>query len=195
MWTCTLTWTSRYNELGIPCIICSHSNQLGSNSLRVIDVGCSKGVTMHNCQQILANRGIEIETIGIDQSAKVKKDAENNLDQFISSNVLCVDDHNANADVVICANMLRWGVTPLEKSQVIKKCASFLNPTGILIMASPIPKRFGRRPEKGEADICDPTNRLKFLKVGLRVLGLDRIKEITILNKAEGDRLSKYICK
>ena len=198
MWTDNRTWAGRYDELGISCIISSHSDRLGSNSLRVIDVGCSKGAATYDCQQILANRSIKIETIGIDQSPKIRKDAEKNLDQFILSNVLCVENHIGNADVVICANMLRWGVTPLERCQVIKKCAGFLNPTGILIMASPIPKGFGRRPEKGEADICNPTNKRKLLRAALHLGGiprLDMVNEIRILNKAECSRLAKHMCK
>ena len=192
MWKCEWTWRGRYDELGIPCIIDSYRKRMSVNSLHVIDVGCSRGDAMNDCQQLLETRGVHLDTVGIDQSPNVKTKAEKNLDRFILSDVLHVENNNNTADVVICANMLRWGVLPEEKRLVVKKCASFLKPTGILILASPLPDQFGRRPEKDESDLCKPTIRRKLMRSLLANFLINLLKEVNILDKSEAEKFSKH---
>ena len=192
MWKCGWTWGSRYDELGIPCIIDSYRKRIGVNSLLVIDVGCSKGDAMNDCQRLLKTRGVQLDTVGIDQSPNVKKKAEKNLDRFILSDVLRVENNDNTADVVICANMLRYRVMPEEKRLIVKKCASFLKPPGILILASPFPDQFGRRPEKDESDLCEPTIRRKVMRSLLANFGNNLLKEVKILDKSVAERFSKH---
>ena len=183
MWKCTFTWSDRYDELGIPCIIDSYSQQLKLDSLVVIDVGCSSGVALNDCRQLLEARGVTLYTVGIDQSLKVRKDAEKNLNRFILSNVLSVKNCGGVADVVICANMLRYNVTFEEKSLIVGKCARFLKPTGILILASPFPSHFGRHPKKSELCLFDPTPWRKFMRFVLTRLPSNLLQEVLILRK------------
>ena len=192
VWKCGLTWGGRYDELGIPCIIDSYSKEKSITSLRTIDVGCSKGVAIKNCQRLLVARGVWLDTVGIDQSSKVRKSAEKNLNRFILSNVLHVENCDNTADVVVCANMLRHGVSSVEKSQVVKKCADFLKPAGILILMSPFPNQFGRCPEKGGLIPYDMAMWRRFMNLLLPTPQY-LLKEIKILSKAEAEGLSKCV--
>ena len=147
---------------------------------------------MNDCQRLLKTRGVQLDTVGIDQSPNVKKKAEKNLDRFILSDVLRVENNDNTADVVICANMLRYRVMPEEKRLIVKKCASFLKPAGILILASPFPDQFGRRPEKDESDLCEPTIRRKVMRSLLANFGNNLLKEVKILDKSVAERFSKH---
>lgn len=196
MWGCGFTWNGRYDQLGIIGIIDSYSKKIDKKVLRVIDVGCSKGVTMHDCQQLLANRGICLETIGIDQSSKVEKTAIKNLDQFIRSNVLCAQIDDNIADIVICANMLRFKVPPEEKSMVIKKCAGFLKPTGILILDLAGTDQYACDIKNDEMRLYKPTYRRKFCRRILKskkILTKDMLKDINVLTKTNAEKLSEDI--
>lgn len=193
MWRCTFTWRGRYDELGIPCIIDTYSKQLGVDSLVVVDVGCSKGATLNDCQRLLTNRGVTLETIGIDQSPKIKIAAEENLDEFLLTDVLSVKNRENIADVVICANMLRNNVSHLEKISILKKCTQFLKPHGILILASPFPDQFGRHPTKNESYLYDPSTRRKVMRCLLAMFPPNLLNEILILNKIDAEKLSEYM--
>lgn len=187
-----MTWRGRYDELGIVCAIDSYRKRIDADSLLVMDVGCSTAVTMNDCKQCLAARGVILNTIGIDQSLKIKEHAETNLDRFILSNVLHVENYDNVADVVICANMLR-GVTPSAKSMVIEKCAKFLKPRGILILASSSTYCFGRHLKKSESRLYNPTLRRKLERCLLTIPLHNLVKEIKIFNKTDAVKFSKCL--
>ena len=193
MWKCTNTWKDRYDDLGIPCIIKEHAKRTGLQELCVVDVGCSKGVAMDNCKQLLVERGLRIKSVGIDQSSKVKKDAENNLDEFRLANVACKEIYGIAADVVICANALR-GVSPTEKSIVIKKCAEFLNTRGIFILVDSVPDGYGRLPRKNESYMLKSPC-LRIWRYANHHIMARLWKETRILNKTESEELSTQLCE
>ena len=188
-----MTRKGRYDELGITGVINSYSKKMDKDSLCVVDVGCATGAAMYDCQQLLANRGICLETTGVDQSSKVEKAARKNLDRFIRSNVLCAKIDDGSVDIVICANMLRYNVSPKEKIMVIKKCTGFLKPTGILILDLPDNIQFGCPIKKEELGIYKPTLWRKLMRCILeseKFLGKNLLKEIKVLRKIDAEKFS-----
>lgn len=192
MWKCTNTWKDRYDDLGIPCIIKEHAKRTGLQELCVVDVGCSKGVALKNCNRLLVKRGLRIKSVGIDQSSKVKKDAENNLDEFRLANVACDEIRGIVADVVICANALRW-VSSTEKGKVVKKCSDFINTRGIFIMVGSIPSGYGRLPGKNESDMLESPGLRLWRHLDQYIM--NRLcMQTRILNKTESEKLSIQLC-
>lgn len=129
-WRCDTTWKRRYDHFGVTGYALLHAKC--RKNLVIVDVGCSKGIAMLDCQKCLEQYDVHAYTIGIDISEKHKVEARNNLDEFILDNVLNVNAHMGDADIVICMNMERY-VDLEKKSQIIRKCAEFLKPDGMLI--------------------------------------------------------------
>ena len=129
-WRCDTTWKRRYDHFGVTgyALLCAKYRK----NLVIIDVGCSKGIAMLDCQECLELYGVHAYTIGIDISEKHKVEARNNLDEFILDNALNVNMHIDDADIVICMNMERY-IDLEKKSRIITKCAQFLKPDGMLI--------------------------------------------------------------
>lgn len=131
-WTCNNTWHTRYDDFGVTGYMLSHLRDI-KNAV-VIDVGCSNGKAVLGSKQCLSKHGIDIYAIGIDISTRknIITNAEKNLDEFINKNVLEVSQYVGKADVVVCLNATRL-VSNNLKSEIIKKCAWFLKPNGVLI--------------------------------------------------------------
>ena len=130
LWTCNTTWPSRYDDFGVTGYTFIHTKR--TKKATVIDVGCSTGEAMYTCQQCMLENGVELYTIGIDMSEDVRVKAEENLDQFIFKNICDVYEYIGEADVVICVNAIR-DVPKDIKGNIVRKCAEFLKPDGVLI--------------------------------------------------------------
>ena len=127
-WSRTITWKHRYNEIGITNLI----QRLNKRELLVMDVGCSKGVTIKHCKKTLLKHGITIHTVGVDGQRRVWDEAENNVDQLLRCDAKDVDSYDGAADVVICVNTVRF-TNPEYKKGVLNKCITFLKQDGVLI--------------------------------------------------------------
>ena len=134
VWKNNRTWRTRYDDFRVNGYMLEYAERVGKSSLYVIDVGCSNGEAILECKKCLFKYGVKIHIIGIDATKrpKILSKAKNNLDGFINSNVLDVKEYNEKADVVICLNTIRY-IDGDIKSAVIKKCAEFLKPKGVLI--------------------------------------------------------------
>ena len=127
-WNKTTTWKNRYNDFGVTGLI----QRLDKTELRVMDVGCSRGVTIKHCQKTLQKQGIAIKTIGVDGKEEVWDEAEKNIDQLIRHDAAEVNGYEGTADVVVCMNAIRF-IHPKDKKDVLKKCVVFLKDDGMLI--------------------------------------------------------------
>ena len=131
-WINNTTFQRRYDLMGVTGYIYEYANEL-SGEIRVADVGCSSGVALAECQSCLNGKGIKMHTIGIDGSPKVRAKAPKNLSDFVPYYVTEVNKERVGeCDIVICVNTVRYATIPYWY-QVIKKCAEFLKPDGILI--------------------------------------------------------------
>ena len=129
-WNCSRTEPKRYHYLGATGYALYHVRC--KDAATIIDVGCSTGVALLECKGYIDQQGTFIRAIGIDNSKEVASTAKENLDEFIPRDVLDVNAHKGDADVVMCLNVIRfveWDV----RSKIIKKCAKFLNEKGMLI--------------------------------------------------------------
>lgn len=150
-WKKTTTWPRRYHHFGVTDYILSRTRQ--KNEIVIIDVGCSTGEAMTECKKYLVQSGIGVYTIGIDSSETVSVAAKKNLDQFILSNVLDVNEHQKTADIVLCMNMERfvdWDV----RSRIIRKCNWFLKSDGMLITG--INKKHRKQLRMEQLDLANP---------------------------------------
>ena len=127
-WNKTTTWKNRYNDLGVTSLI----QRLVKIELCVMDVGCSRGVTIKHCQKTLQKQGITINTIGVDGKKEVWDEAEKNVDRLIRHDAAEVNGYEGTADVVVCMNAIRF-IHPKDKKDVLKKCVAFLKDDGMLI--------------------------------------------------------------
>ena len=131
-WTKNTTWCTRYDDFGATGYMLLHVK--GMEDAVIIDVGCSTGEAMKESKLCLSKHGVKLHAIGIDMADKAKliAEAENNLDKFVNKSVFNVDEYIGRADVVVCLNTIR-NVLGGTKSGIIKKCAGFLKPGGVLI--------------------------------------------------------------
>ena len=129
-WGCTTTWSERYDQFGATGYMLIHAKC--KEWITVVDVGCSTGDAINESKKCLARHNIALTTIGIDMSKDVEAKAKANLDRFIPKNVLDVNEHAGEADVVLCMNATRY-VTDDVSGSIIRKCTSFLKPNGVLI--------------------------------------------------------------
>ena len=140
-WTDNCTWRTRYDDFGVTGYILLHLR--GVKKAVIIDVGCSTGEAILECKKCLSKYDINLYTIGVDMTTDDKTCIKSmkNLDEFINKNICDVDEYIGKADVIICLNMTRF-VSGDLKSDIIKKCAKFLKPDGVLITGvNPIPRK------------------------------------------------------
>lgn len=133
------TREGRYNVLGVTGYVLKHAEN-SAEKMCVVDVGCSKGIAMRGARACLAKHNIGVYSIGIDPSPKIRSVARTNMDEFIDKDV-CEVDWYEKADVVICANVIRF-VDGQHKHKILKKCTQLLKPNGILIVAAGRYKKF-----------------------------------------------------
>lgn len=131
-WSIAITDKDRYEFTGINNFTINHLTQQGVKNPTMIDVGCSTGIAIKQTAKVMRALEFNPYTIGIDASKSVALKAEKNLDKFINRDVLDVDDHASMADVVICSKAAIFVLGP-RRSEMIRKCASFLKDDGILI--------------------------------------------------------------
>ena len=132
LWNNNITWKNRYDDFGVTGYMLLYAK--GRKDVVAIDVGCSKGIAVTESKKCLDKRGIRLHTIGIDMSgnAKLIAAAKNNLGEFVNGNALEVNGYTGKADIVVCLNVVRF-VPGDVKSRIIRKCAEFLKPDGVLI--------------------------------------------------------------
>lgn len=129
-WDCSRTEPKRYDYLGATGYALSYARR--RDKVTIVDVGCSTGVAMSECKRCIVRQGIGVHAIGIDMSGDVAARAKGELDEFILDDVLDVDSHQGDADVVMCLNVARF-VTWDVRCRIVRKCAWFLNGDGMLI--------------------------------------------------------------
>lgn len=131
-WSINITSPDRYEFTGITDFAVNYLKQQGTKRPIIIDVGCSFGTAMKKTTKIIRTLEFDPYTIGIDASKRVKPKAEQNFDEFINKDVLTVDGKEDTADIVICSRMAIY-VIGSRRTDIIKKCVSFLKDGGILI--------------------------------------------------------------
>lgn len=131
-WSVNTTSKNRYEFTGINKLIIDHLSQQKIPNPIIIDVGCSTGIALKETSEAMKRLSYKPYTIGIDQSKNVKSKAERNLCRFINSDVKDVDDLENTADVVICSKAAIY-ILGTRRSEIVRKCASFLKSSGILI--------------------------------------------------------------
>lgn len=118
--------------------VIEHIEQLGISHGTIIDVGCSKGEAF---EAMIERLGWDVNDpanffIGIDMHNDIKS---NIYHKQLKKNVLCIDDLDNKADVVILMNVTRGGLlfpkgcSRLTRAHIVEKCLGFLKDDGILI--------------------------------------------------------------
>src|SRR3989344_4852171 len=123
-WSSSFTFDERYEITGVNDRVLEYVRQNSKKNLIVLDVGCSTGIAVNTLQQKLKHEGLDITTIGIDVSPKVKKESEKNLDRFILGDILKIETKPDPADVVICSKMILF-VNYRKRAEIISKCSEF----------------------------------------------------------------------
>ena len=105
-------------------------------SLRILDVGCSKGVAAAYMKKRLLEANLEVSVSGIDPAPEVSAAARRNLDKFYEGDI----EHAKIAekhDVVLCARMMRFA-SPTEQKRLMAACAEHCMPNGVVIADAPL---------------------------------------------------------
>ncbi len=131
-WPAVTTSKDRYEFVGINDFIFDHIRQGGIKDPTIIDVGCSTGIAIKNTVEILRKQAFNSYVIGINASKTIKSKAEKNVDRFINKDVLDVESLDSTADIVICHKAAIF-VRGTRRADIIRKCATFLKDSGILI--------------------------------------------------------------
>ena len=132
-WSNTHTDKERYEKAGILDHMIKYFTDEKIVSPIIIDACCSNGVAIQYSVNKLKNElGITPFVIGIDISKDVKKYAEKNVDEFINSDILNVDNKKSSADIVICHKAAIY-IHGDQRSKIIQKCSTFLKKDGLLI--------------------------------------------------------------
>ena len=132
-WSNTHTDKERYEKVGILDDMIKYFTYEKIVSPTIIDACCSDGMAIQYSVNKLKNElGITPFVIGIDISKDVKKYAEKNVDEFINSDILNVDNKKSSADIVICHKAAIY-IHGDQRSKIIQKCSTFLKKDGLLI--------------------------------------------------------------
>ena len=132
-WSNTHTDKERYEKVGILDDMTKYFTYEKIVSPTIIDACCSNGMAIQYSVNKLKNElGITPFVIGIDISKDVKKYAEKNVDEFINSDILNVDNKKSSADIVICHKAAIY-IHGDQRSKIIQKCSTFLKKDGLLI--------------------------------------------------------------
>ena len=179
-WKSTRTREDRYNITGITDHILRHAKN-SPETMCVIDVGCSEGIAMSGARACLQKHRVNVYAIGIDLSSEVATLAKTNMDKFIKADVLEVDCHE-KADVVICANVVRY-VDGERKHKVLTKCAQLLKADGVLIVAAGTYKKFPKNSDNSSRS-CYPSKKGLLSRVCARIERFT-VRDVLCLNKGE----------
>jgi Zn-dependent protease with chaperone function/2-polyprenyl-3-methyl-5-hydroxy-6-metoxy-1,4-benzoquinol methylase len=165
-WEVSFTTPYRYRINGILNHTLDYAIARGLTSITILDVGCSKGVAAKTLKSDLAKKGIRAKIIGVDLAAKVRKNAEKNLDAFYGIDILQVTPKELPlADVVICSYAAVF-VTGDRRANMIQKCAEQLQDEGVLV-TNAFPFRQMSPPTPAEA-LCHEIGSMKELSHGWR---------------------------
>lgn len=150
-----LTWKNRYLKEFRGQNVIEHIERLGISHGTIIDVGCSKGEAF---ETMIESLGWDVNDpdnffIGIDMHNDIKSDIYH---KQLKKNVLCIDNLDNKADVVILMNVTRGGLlfpkgcSRLTRTQIVKKCLGFLKDDGILITNTylPVQLKLRRTPQE-----------------------------------------------
>lgn len=112
--------------------VTEHAHARQKKFLRVLDVGCSKGVAAAYMKGKLAERGMETSMGGVDIAPDVFEAARQNLDKFYAGDIETVNIKERH-DVVLCSKMLKFAL-PNEQQRLLAKFAELCVPDGIMIV-------------------------------------------------------------
>ena len=105
-------------------------------SLRILDVGCSRGVAAAYLKKRLLEANLRVSMSGVDTAPEVFAAARRNLDEFYEGNIEHVK-LEAKYDVVLCARMMRFALPP-EQKRLMAACAEHCMPDGVVIADAPL---------------------------------------------------------
>lgn len=141
-WRKTTTDKDRYDRLGVSGFIRDYAKNHGKEKLVVIDVGCSTGMAIIKCRSVLEKmHSIHMHVIGCDINEEARKSFEESkqsadpygVDEFFYGPASDMPArYVGSADVVICANVIRY-VDGHTCADVIRDCCRLLKHDGILV--------------------------------------------------------------
>lgn len=105
-------------------------------SLRILDVGCSRGVAAAYLKKRLLEADLRVSMSGVDPAPEVFAAARRNLDKFYEGDI----EHakiEAKHDVVLCARMMRFAPPRVQK-RLMAACAKHCMPDGVVIADAPL---------------------------------------------------------
>lgn len=112
--------------------VTEHAHARQKKFLRILDVGCSRGVATAYMKGKLAERGIETSMGGVDIAPDVFEAARQNLDKFYAGDIETVNIKERH-DVVLCSKMLKFAF-PNEQQRLLAKFAELCVPDGVMIV-------------------------------------------------------------
>lgn len=137
-WPSNMTRHTRYckfsyldNDSAISKYVLQYSKLRQQKSLKILDVGCSTGWAARHMVGYLRTFGVNCIIDGLDESEKIKAEAERNLNEFYPDNLFNISIDSIY-DIVICSRMLR-SVDTVKQHTGISKCVSFCNNKGVII--------------------------------------------------------------
>lgn len=130
-WPSQYTYPGRYEDTGVTNRVFEYATKTSKKHLKIFDVGCSDGIAAKTMQNNLLDYGISTEIIGNDIHDGRRKEAEENLHEFILGDILKIQS-KPEFDIVICSKMIFFE-SAKRKTTVLSKCSEFLKQEGGLI--------------------------------------------------------------
>lgn len=117
-------------------MVLEYAASRNKTSLRILDVGCSKGDAAAYLKRKLLEMNLQASVSGIDVAPEVFASARRKLDRFYEGNIEHAKIEEKH-DVVLCARMMRFAPPPVQK-RLFAACAERCMPDGVVIADAPL---------------------------------------------------------
>lgn len=134
-WQCNYTEPNRYYKIGVADTVLDFCKTNDRRQLKIVDVGCSRGVAGRDLKSWLSSNGINCSIKGIDLDPDVQEEVKRNLDEFELGdirNVASLITREGIADVVICCH-IAINLPAKRESEIIGASLRLVKTDGILV--------------------------------------------------------------
>lgn len=133
VWSSTYSWKERYEKEDVLRLAKEFLDSSTEARILIVDIGCSDAYCTVHLKEKLGKE--KIQTLGIDVSRDVKREAKKNTDHFVLASVFCLPLKEEAAQLVIYQNVA-WNFLLNGKYKSLTEIQRVLKKKGAVIMNS-----------------------------------------------------------